>query len=268
MIKLILPLVLIVGIIGGVYLVQSRVNLFPQAATGAFQEKVVVSNLAPTSLVISYFTASPSADFIQYGENTDVPNQVLDARENGSTSRLNTHYFKLSDLKPSTKYYFKINTRGKLLPENEYLTFETPGAARGTPSQEEFRGTIKKGGGEVPLEGIVFLSSDNGQLLSAPMEKNGGWGITYNGMRTADMSRYLDIDEAEQIEFLAYAGGEGFGMFGEYALKQEGIDIEIDEGRVPFYKINLGQQPTNSSSAQGDEQTIWVQVSDFLKGAF
>jgi len=273
MIKLILPLVLIVGIIGGVYLVQNRVNLFPKAAEQPFQEKIVISNLAPTSLSISYFTKESSYDFIQYGEDTSVATPVYEARtKDGLNPKLYTHYFRIKDLKPNTKYYFKINSNGRLLPAGEYLTFKTPSGIRGRASIENFSGTVKKENGQDVAEGLVFLSTDDGQLLSTPVNEDGSWTISYVGMRTADMSKYLNISETDQVKFLAYAGLDGFGLFGEYAFRKEDIGVTVYQGTIPFYRINLGQQGVGVEGAANedevDNRTLWVRVADFLKGAF
>lgn len=280
MIKLILPLVLILGIIGGVYLVQNRVNLFPKADEIPFQEKVTISNIAPTSFAISYFTKAPSYDFIQYGEDTAVPTVALDRRsKNGLNPQLSTHYFLLKDLKPDTKYFFKINSNGILLPEDSldaaassaYLTAKTPVAIPGTPGTEIYGGTVKKiGTGQAPAEAIVFLSSENGQLLSAPMKDSGEWTIGFSGMRSADLSKYLPLSGTDQIKFLAYAARDGFGLFGEYALKKSGINIEVDEGRIPFYKIDVTQPEggdTGNDNNRGGN-VFWITVQDFLKGVF
>lgn len=271
MIKLILPLVLIFGIIGGVYLVQNRVNLFPRADERPFQEKIIISNLATTSLAISYFTKVPSYDFIQYGEDTSVPNVALDSRaKDGKNPALATHYFLLKNLKPNTRYYFKINSNNVLLPADSYLSAQTPAGISGRPGVEVFTGTVKKiESGAVPTEAIIFVSSENGQLLSAPMKESGEWAVAFAGQRSADLSKYLPLSGTDQIKFLAYAGRDGFGLFGEYALKTSGINIEVDEGRIPFYKINVDQRvPQSSNQVQPEDNILWVRVQDFLKGVF
>lgn len=255
MIKLILPLVLILGIIGGVYLVQNRVNLFPFAAeSGNFEERVTISNLSPNSFSVSYFTAG-SYDFLQYGEDGKIDKVALDARSvDGRNPKLATHYFNLKDLKPNTKYYFKINSDGVMLPADSYLTVQTPGNIAGTPAVEMFKGRVVKEGSS-PREAIVFLSTENGQVLSAPMKADGGFAIGFSGMRKADMSEYLAVDDTEQIKFLAYAGQDGFGLLGIYGLKKDNIEIDLSgsgPSSLPFYTINIGQPGV--SNAEGESQ--------------
>lgn len=271
MIKLIMPLILILGIVGGVYLTQHPISLFPRADEKTFMEKITLSNMAPTSLSISYFTVAPTYDFIQYGEDTSVPKVALDSRvgADGLNPRLNTHYFSLKDLKADTKYYFKINSGNTLLPEGEYLTFKTPAAISGTPGFEVFSGKVKKSeNGAFVAEGIVFLSSDQGQLLSAPVKDDGEWSIAYSGIRSADLSKYLQLSGTDQIKFMAYAGNDGFGLFGEYALKTSDININVDAGRVPFYRINVGQPGKPEATESASDNIIWANIKDFFKGAF
>lgn len=259
MIKLFLPLILIFGIIGGVYLVQNRVNLFPRADEKPFREKITISNIAPTSLAISYFTKAASNDFIRYGEDTSLPETALDSRnQNGLNPRLLTHYFLLKNLKPDTKYYFKISSNGVLLPHNEYLSAQTAKTISGSPGVEIFSGTVRKFEPKTaPAEGIVFLISEKGQLLSAPMKENGDWTVAFSGMRKEDLSEYLELSDTDLIKFMAYAGSGGFGLFGEFALKKSGINIETDKGRIPFYKIETTLPDNSSDSQNGEDNILW-----------
>lgn len=266
--KLILPLVLILGIVGGVYLVQNRVNLFPFAQTKNFQDKITISNLSPTSFTITYFTRYPTYDFIQYGEDTAVKNVALDSRlKNGLNPQLTTHYFHLKNLKPNTNYFFKINSNSTLLPTGGYLTQQTPEPISGRGGVDIFRGTVKRIDNKTPLEAIVFLSSKDGQVLSAPMREDGSWVVGFAGMRKANMSSYLNLSGTDQIKFLAYAGREGFGLFGEYALKRAGIDITVEEAKLPFYKIDVSKPPASGQStpAQAEENILWITIKDLLK---
>lgn len=251
MIKIILPIVLIIGIIGGVYLVQNRVNLFPKADTGNFEDKITISNLTSTSFAVSYFTKQPTYDYLQYGTDQTINNLAVDSRvgANGLNPQLFTHYFEVKNLTPNTKYYFKIHSGSRYYPEGQYLTQTTPAEISGVAPVESFSGTVKMRSGEKPPEeSIVFISTEKGQLLSAPMTASGDWSITFNGMRTADLASYYSIPDTDIVKYLAYSALDGFGIFQAYALKHTNIDIKIDNDAVPFYKISVDKPASASSS--------------------
>lgn len=202
---------LIMGIAGGVYLVQTRPSWLLRAAPGASPKQIKITNVSDTSLTVSWITETAVTGFAKYGTATNLQSVVLDDRDqaSGETKTYTTHYVTLRNLNPQTSYYFKIGS-GKSLFDNNgqpYQITTAPKIITPPPASDPAYGIILKADNS-PAEGvIVYLSLANAAPLSTLTKNTGSWMITLNNARAINLSSYLTYDQETSTEEILVQGG-------------------------------------------------------------
>lgn len=244
-------IVLIIGIVIGVYLVGQRVGFFSKASQG-FPDKVIISNITDSSFTVSWFTPdSPQNQFLSYGESSSLGKTSSDDRDGGELRARYTHHVTLRGLTPVTQYYLKIGAD----PKSPTFTQKTASSLRGAPKPPEtFFGTAKDNKA-TPEEAIVYLAVENGQLLSTTT-KDGKWKLSYAGARTRDLSSYLDLRPSLMTEIYVQSGLYGSGYMNVFAYgKSHSLNLLLNFERIPFFEIKLGGLDFNQFSAKTSDES-------------
>lgn len=203
-------IILVVSIIFGVFLIRKNQALSLKAAAEIAPKEVKITNLSDTSFTVSWLTQTAADGFVSFGENS--PDQAVpDDRDKGVGSKSSkfTHYVTLDNLKPSTKYYFKINSGGKFFDRggNLYEVTTAPTINLALPSADTAFGIVIDSN-ENPAKGaIVYLSLANTAPLSSLVSNDGSWVIPLSMARTMSLSSYSKYDQEIQIEEIFVQGG-------------------------------------------------------------
>lgn len=208
-------LLLLAGIGGGVYLIQSRPTWLLRAQPTATPQQIKRTNITDRSLTISWTTQEALAGFVRYGTTAaSLDTTALDDRDaaSGQSGATTTHYVTLRGLVAGTTYYFKIGS-GQTLYDNNgqpHQVTTAPTLVGSPPASDLANGIVNQAAGS-PAEGvIVYLTLANTSPLSALTTNTGSWVMALNNARNANLSGYASYDrQASTEEILVQAGIAG-----------------------------------------------------------
>lgn len=280
--KPVILILLILGILLGVYLVTSgNFKLFSRAEETVkfkdFPVDPIITNVTDTSFTISYFTPNKAVPtevvFTKDGE------QVYLVEDDRGSSPRYTHHVALTGLEPNTEYFAKIKSDDEKYPKNEYLVQSTAGPASGEPGGGKFFGSTETSSGGKSSDSIAYLKTESGQLISVATDPNSGdWRFDLSTLRTKDFSGFYQVQNVDPVDILIVSGTDGVGLVKTMGYGR-GVPLKIisESERVPFYRMQLGEpvSPGESQSGQGgasDEDSkggsffdaIWVWVRKFF----
>lgn len=196
---------LVVGLAAGVFLVQQRQTFRLGAAPEFAPKDLRVTNISDNSFVVSWYTDSNSAGFIDYGNN---PNSLSERvfQENSSPKRV--HYITVNDLKPDTNYYFTVNSG-----DETYDNSGVPWSVRTGPILEPKPSSLVLSGQvfsnlDTPATGIaVYAQIGGAQLISTQTSSNGNFVLPLGNVRNQLLDGYVSIDRSETLIQLIIQGG-------------------------------------------------------------
>ncbi len=152
-------------------------------------------------------------------------------------------------LKPATKYYFKIISGGQQYDNQgtPYSVVTAPTLGNATTSSTPVYGTILKSDKSPANGAIIYLTVKDSSPMSTLVKSSGSWLITLNNARSADLSKYLNINpkgDAENI--FVQAGVDGVAT----AQTVTGNDAQVPTillGKT--YNFSSGQEQNVVSQA-------------------
>lgn len=200
-----------IGIGVTTFLVQQG-RLFSIKASPSQQPKDVrVSNITDNSFTISYTTTDKITGAVNYGSSPSFGQSSLDDRDqqSGSVTNYGIHNITIRNLTPSTKYYFTIIS-GKDTYMNNSSPFEvtTGTAIQDQPiAQDPMTGKVILPNGNSPNEAIVYLTTNNSQVISTLIKSDGSFILPLNSLRNSDLSSYFLLNNDSVIKLLAYGDG-------------------------------------------------------------
>lgn len=206
-------LLLIAGILSGVYLILKPTSFSSKAAPELTPKQVERSNLTDNSFTVSWITPDKQTIGVVYWGTVPTLGQVTqDDRDEGSSNKERfTHHVTIKKLDPETKYYFKIGSGSKIFDDGGKIYSETTApSAESAPSvpQSLFGKVVGVGGQDVP-EALIYITPENGSLLSSFTREKGRWLLTLNNSRTKDLKSYLNITEKSLVDILVQAAKWG-----------------------------------------------------------
>lgn len=195
----------------GVLFIDRFQTFFLKASGEVLPQQVKITNISDSSFTVSWITQSPAAGFIAFGENTQLGQTSLDDREKGTqTSQPQlTHYVTLENLKPSTKYFFKISSGGKIFDNSgkPYEVTTGPVINLPLPTADTAFGIILEPGGNPSKGAVVYLSLANTTPLSSLVKNDGSWVIPLSMARNLSLTSYSSYDRELQVEEIFVQGG-------------------------------------------------------------
>jgi hypothetical protein len=205
-------LILLIAIGIGIYWAKTKTSDGP--AAGLIPKQVRLTNVTDTGFTVSWITDQPVSGKIKLGTDPKTfKDQVLDDRDqlSGENGSFEVHHLTAKNLKPDTKYFFKIESGGKLF-DNQGKPFElTTGPTLGNPPPADpIYGTVLTAA-RTPAEGvIVYINLGNAAPLSALVKTGGNWAFSLSTARTSDLKSYLTYDtQATIVNLLAQGGKQG-----------------------------------------------------------
>lgn len=209
-----LALILIIfGLIGGVLLINKVAKLSPKAANSVFPEQVRITNVNDMGFTVSWITQLPVKGFIFFGDNQQLNQKAYDERDGATVTGENlAHYVTFKNLKPSTKYYLKINSAGNSYDNNgkPYEVTTGPTINLPLPESDNAYGVVLTPTNQPANGVIVYLTMANTTPLSSLTKENGTWMIPLSMARSMTLNSYANYDRKIQIqEIFVQAGNLG-----------------------------------------------------------
>ncbi len=201
--------IVVLGIVLTTGIVKMQTNLRSNASISEVPQNVKVTNLSDNSFTITYQTNTATTGFVNYGKSEELGNTQLDNldKEKSNLSSNNLHSITIEKLSPDTKYYLVIIS-GQNTFLNNGIPFEiSTGPSIPSPAGEiAIKGKLILPDGSVPNEALIYLSTDNSQLLSTTAGKEGRFKFALKGLRTDGLSSYLEINDNTVLKLLAISG--------------------------------------------------------------
>lgn len=244
-------LVLVGGIVAGIYVVNSRRTAVD---VSSYEPKVVrITNISDSKFSVSWMTDTAVAGKVMYGKVGDeIDIQAVDDRDSlaSESSQYVTHHVTMSGLQPSTQYAFKILTGER---ETEFdnngsaYVVATGPVITSTPPADAMYGEIQQSS-SLPAEGaVVYATIPGGTPVSTLVKASGNWTIPMSIARTTDLASYVVYDpSATVISIVAESG------------KQQATATTNTANVAPVPLIVMGQSYDFRSRAADDE----VEVTD------
>lgn len=250
-------ILLLLGVATSVIVVQKDSLLQGFANAQTSPEQVRVTNITEGGFTVSWITQAQAAGgFVVYGENEQTTQIAKDDRDqiSGQTGIFYTHHVSLKGLKPQTKYYFKINSAGKIYDKGgkAYLQITAPMLSSALPTIDPAYGTILNSQ-NAPADGvIVYLTLQGASPLSTVSKSSGNWLIALNNARRADLSDFAQYDLTDhEEELFVQAGHEGLTAQALTTTSSDSPTPEIILGKT--YDFRKEGQQKDLSKDQSEE---------------
>lgn len=204
-----LGIILIIIGIGATTILVKQEGLFSIKANPSQEPKDVrISNITDNSFTVSYWTIDDTTGVLNYGNSQSFGQSGLDDRDQESGNVINhkIHNITVRNLNPTTKYYFAIIS-GKDTYTNNSIPFEvTTGSPINTNplQQDPMTGKIILPTGNTPKEAILLLTTENAQIISTLVKKDGTYILPLNSLRNNDLSSYFKLGEDQIIKLLVF----------------------------------------------------------------
>lgn len=189
-------LFLIGGLTTGVILVQQTTGLPISASLEKTPEQVRITNISDKSFAVSWITQTPTVGFVAYGTSESLGN----TKKNKGTAT-STHHVTIENLKPSTGYYFKVASEGKLYGEGSkpYQATTAPEASTPSPPADVIHGTVVDENEQPVPNALVYVSVEGISALSSITDNKGGWAIPLSNSRSNNLAGYASYSKTDAL---------------------------------------------------------------------
>jgi hypothetical protein len=193
-------LILVIALLATIGVLTSNAVLVgTKAAVGATPKKVQVTNVSDTSFTVSYLTDDPQLGSLTYGKDSSLGSTMLDDRDQpiNNPAKHRLHYITIKNLTPGTKYNYAITSGGDTFKDNDnfFEVTTAPVITASASAQAPLKGKVTLDDGTIPVEGIVSVSADNSQTVSALLRQDGSYEVPLNTVRTQDLSANTSYSE-------------------------------------------------------------------------
>ncbi len=198
-----------ISLILGVVFINKGRNLNLLASPQTSPQQVKITNIGNSSFIVSWATADKTTGLILAGE-TAKPDEIRkDVRDQSNTGSFSLHFVVVDNLRPQTKYYFRIIAGGKTYDNSQKPYEVTTAAAKVPPDHDIATGKILTPAGQPAAGAIVYLSLANAVPQAALTDDNGNWLVPLSSARTLDLTDFSHYDREAQIEEIVVKGEEG-----------------------------------------------------------
>lgn len=243
---------LIIGLGFGVFLVQQGNLFFLKASPDTTPSEIKITNLSDSSFTVSWLTVKEATGYVRFGEAASSLDQTaLDDRDqvSGQTGSFYTHYITLKNLKPKTKYFFKIGSQGQSFGNNDkpYETTTADTMRGNLPVSDLATGKILFPDGKPASNTIIYLKMGNMTPQSALVGKDGAWLVSLSTALSLDLIGFVSYDKKAQVEEIFVQG----------APQGTATAIALTNGDNPIPDITLGKNyDFRQSGALGGNNNI------------
>lgn len=242
-------ILIVVGLGITTYLVKQGGLFSIRAGPGHEPKDVRISNVTDTSFTVSYLTEDSVTGVLNFGDSTALGQSALDDRDqnSGKISTHKLHNITVRNLDPEKTYYFSIiSSQDTYLNNSNPFEVTTANVIEDTPlEQNPMSGKLILPGGKPPSEAIVYLTTQDSQIISTLTRNDGTFLLPLNSLRTSDLSSYFTLKEGKILKLLAIGGG----LISNVTLFSQQIEPVPTITLSNNYDFTLNSLPKASSSA-------------------
>jgi hypothetical protein len=189
------------------------VNMVTSSATGwnYGADTIQTTNVTDTGFTVIWVSQSSETSTVNYGTSTSsLSTQAYDERDGiANKGSYYVHSVSVSQLQPSTKYYFKVVSGSNTYTnDGNYYSVTTFSTLSSTPTYVSITGVVSN----LPSskEGIVVAyikdadgtgSSGSSSPISALVDEDGKWLLSIANSRKADGSAYFEYTSSDSMYF-------------------------------------------------------------------
>lgn len=246
-------LILVAGLIGGIYLVNSRTSLQTKAGPTESPKNIKITNKGSNSISISWTTDIPMTGYLRYSEDPgkinlpagDVRDQIT-----GTSQLYTNHYVNITGLNPNKQYYFNIGSGSQTYNDNgspfQFKTFSNVNS----PAEDVVSGKVINPDNSPVNGAIIFLDIDGSETLSTITKNDGSWRLNLSTARTKD-GKVLQVDpKTTVLSIFVQAGTTGTATAVTNTEKARPVpDILIGKNQAFVESAGLIAQSIDSISA-------------------
>lgn len=248
-------LILLVGLTGGVFLIQRIRSLNTKATSETSPSQIRITNISSYSFTVSWITQNTNTGLVEFGESASLGQSQKDSRdkERSTPEKYLTHYVVVDGLKSETKYYFQIVSSGAKFG-NSNKPFEVTTGPQKVPNDNDLaQGKILTPEGQPANGAIVYLSIANAVAQSSLTDSGGNWMIPLSTARSLDLQSFSNYDRNAQLEEI-FVQGDSKTASATLTTGDDNPTPDITLGQTYNF---LGQlQQTNSTDPSIIKQTF------------
>lgn len=268
MTKIFLVILLIIGLILGVYLVTQKTNISPKASADLTPTQVKISNISDNSFTVSWLTTAPVIGFISYGKDSKLGDAQIDDRDSSSGVARITHHVSLKLLTPQTKYFFKIGSGSEIYDDNGKQYFQTtaPTTQNTPPLAVSVFGKISNTDNSIPKEALVYLIASDSSTLSSYLRDDGNFLLTVNNARKKDLSDYIAVKEGDLLNLTVLTSIDSKMELSTNLDTKTPVQITIgSNSALPIESpIESNPKPAQVSKETTTSNPVWDSIKHFL----
>jgi len=243
-------LLIVIGVGVTSFLVNKGIILTGHASPTTNPQSVRITNITDNSFTVSYNTDAQVIGSLNYGKDQNLGQTTLDDRDQQTGSLVNhkVHSITVRNLSSVTRYFFSI-TSGQDKFLNNGVPFEAVtgvNVANFPSEQKPIVGKVVMPDGNTPSEGIIYITTDNSQVISSLLRNDGTYLIPLNSLRNQDLTSYLDFSTVNTLKMLVF----GDGLSSSVSLSLSQINPVPTITLSQNYDFATGTEPVASSSAQ------------------
>ena len=257
-------LILLIGLAGGVFLIQKIRALNTKAASGASPSQIRITNVGSYSFTVSWITQNQNTGLVEFGESAKLGQSQKDTRdkERAVSEKYQTHYIVVDGLKSETKYFFKIVSSGAKYGNSD-KPFEVTTGPQKVPNDNDLaQGKILTPDGNPASGAILYLSIANAITQSALTDSGGNWMIPLSTARSLDLQSFSNYDRNAQVEEI-FVQGDLQTASATLTTGNDNPTPDITLGQTYNF---LGQLPQTTNTPSPIRQTFTEDLSSSPSG--
>ena len=231
-------------------LVKSGIIFISKASPSQTPQNVQITNISDSSITIAYTTDDSVLGSVNFGNNKNLGQTALDERDQlaNTISPHKTHSITITNLKPSTNYFFTITSgQNTFLNNDQPFQVATGSTIAATPSSQlPLIGNILMSDGTKPTEAIIYVSIEGSQIISTLIKPDGSYILPLNSLRTNDLSSYFNFTDNSIIKLSIL----GNSLRSNILLSKSQVNSIPTITLSKDYDFTTSTQPVASVSAQ------------------
>lgn len=232
-------LILIVSVVSGVMLINSKTIFKIGASTSSDPKNVRISNITDSQVTISWTTDGESLGFIKWGKTENSISTVVSEKINAKGF---VHTATITNINPLTSVFIKINSGGKDY-DNNGLSWQAKTIDTKQSSTQNLiaSGIILSSDETTPANAIVYINI-NGVLLSDTTSSEGSYLIP--------ISNYIqNVSDTTVIEISAIGKFDETAQSQIYSTNVNSIPVMILGKTYDFRSLTKSDNSTSPQSS-------------------
>ncbi|HEX8931683.1 MAG TPA: hypothetical protein VF810_00840, partial [Patescibacteria group bacterium] len=175
-----------------------------KAALSTEPKDITISNISDTAFTVSYVTDGAALGSINFGTSGKTDQIRLDDRDQtvNQPQPHTVHFITVTKLTPLTKYTFSITSGDKVYLNSGAPYVITTGnqLSSAQATNQTLSGRVTLDDGTAPAEALVYVSSNNSQLLSMLIKPDGSYKIPLATLRDKTLAAFVNLTQNDVLK--------------------------------------------------------------------